>query len=463
MAELIYLATATTLPHALSNKPGVFPIFWKRKELLFRTCRTFNELNEKLDYFTPEVCERRGKIGEQGGYVPGTARGYLLTDRAKKLMEGYLALAHTTILMDAETGFLVDGKPYRPPQFAIRALTSTGAHCRFKDEGKRMESAIVVDGEMLHKFYSAATRYLNHESAPKGWEWLHEFYRSIEGDAGEYGGREWAENRARRGIAQSSLLLDAAKRSHLNDYILYCSYVESTKSGRLHCEGVLNLQNCLREVKVAALAGHWDYDLDCAHYAILSQMASRLGVETPAIDHYIANKRYVREHVAKSCGISIRSAKFVLTALIYGAKLTPFGEANKVLGTVALAKLKSNEFVLGLCNDIKDVTPVVLDAYKGNSSNWNGVLINDAGRTIKLEGDDASILAFLLQGAESEILKACMGFVANIKLLSHDGFVTSQQIDIPALRAHIAQVNGYEMNFTETELFKTAQRADEQE
>jgi len=62
------------------------------------------------------------------------------------------------------------------------------------------------------------------------------------------------------------------------------------ESGRLYAPG-LNLQSCKRQVRQVALAGHWDADISACHFAIMAQMARQIGVDCPAINQYVDQKK----------------------------------------------------------------------------------------------------------------------------------------------------------------------------
>ena len=344
-----------------------------------------------------------------------------------------------------------------PPRHAISSRTDSGAHTRFSKEGKNLGTAIEVNGDGLHMFYEAAATYIAREPAPKGWQWLHDLYEGISDDKGAFGGRSWAENRARRGMYQSSVLLDMAKRSNVLGHVVYTSYVEDHDTGRLQAQGTLNLQGCMREIRKVALAGMWDVDLDCAHYAILSHMAASIDVKTPAIDHYILSKNEVRQSVGKSAG-SHRSAKEVLTALIYGASLDPVygkpGELEHLVGKEAIDRIRSNPFLQTSSHDLRKASLPVADhsceisKHKGEST-----ILLPSGRELGIRGKKtSSILSGILSSAESEILRACIGSGIPIQLCCHDGFVSAYEVDIPALQEHVLAKTGLSMTFTQQQL-----------
>lgn len=113
-------------------------------------------------------------------------------------------------------------------------------------------------------------------------------------------------------------------------------YVQSA-SGRLYAGG-LNLQSCPRVLRHAALVGHWDYDIESCHHAILSQMAAKYGFECRVINHYVENKKAVRKALAQEVGITLEQAKTVITMTAYGARASE-REVDAIPREIGVAKL----------------------------------------------------------------------------------------------------------------------------
>jgi hypothetical protein len=84
-------------------------------------------------------------------------------------------------------------------------------------------------------------------------------------------------------------------------------YAEQS-TGRLFAEG-LSLQSAPREIRNAALAGCWDYDISNCHWSLINEVAATHGHICHAIRHYLANKAEVRSEIAEGAGITPAEAK----------------------------------------------------------------------------------------------------------------------------------------------------------
>jgi hypothetical protein len=94
---------------------------------------------------------------------------------------------------------------------------------------------------------------------------------------------------------------------------------QQSNTGRLYATGV-NLQNCKRETRHAALAGCYDYDIAACHFSIMTQMAAKFGLRCTVIDYYVNNKTQIRNELAEALRLQVGSIKKVLTAMAYGAR-----------------------------------------------------------------------------------------------------------------------------------------------
>ena len=221
-------------------------------------------------------------------------------------------------------------------------------------------------------------------------------------------------------------------------------YIQA-KSGRLYTEG-LSLQNCPKEVRIAALAGCWDYDISCCHFAILEQMASRFGVECPTIRAYVSNKKVFRKNLANEVGISVEQAKGVLTSTIYGSieSVRPIDAIPKQIGIAASEALYKNKTYKLLKGEIKNATKKILEEHPVQ----RGLFVNEFRLGISQDKGKKSIMAHLLQGVEACALRSAIsGLDENLVLLQHDGFTTRGEINRDALQKRVLQDTGYNLVF----------------
>jgi hypothetical protein len=258
---------------------------------------------------------------------------------------------------------------------------------------------------------------------------------------------DWIE---RRLIATMQLIHMATLNIKLPSGQLIQYYVESG-SGRIYGQDI-HLQTAPREVRKAALAGQCDYDFDNCHYAILHQLASQQGVETPHIADYLAHKNNIRERLAKSLDVPIATIKECLIALIYGASIRdkPRLALNGILGSQGLNKLLRHRVFVGLYKDIKNAGKAVLVAHAGS-----GKLVNAMNK--KLTDEKANSLCHILQGCEARMLNVAMDMHGSaISLLQHDGFTSSDlNIDLLALEAEIQKQTGLKITISK-DVLKTS-------
>ena len=434
---ILYSAHVGRFTHNSGNK-GSFPIHWKAKQEKFGTASHFNKLNAALDWFT--------KV--RGAAIGKRAEEWTLTARAKKLLSGFLDQGKQQHLPffdmeDADRAFVDSEKrPCRKPQSPISSKASNGTNTKFKAWDLALN--VYIDGDNLHAFLHAATARLHGDTCPRGFEWAWKAWDAIEAERGN----EALEVRLSETIGQAGDFLRTAWVSKLKGFVVHQSYEETT-SGRLLAQGLLNLQTCHREVRAACLPAHYDYDIECCHYALLANLAARQGVQTPRIDAYVSDKKKLRREVEMASGGTYEEAKQIITSLIYGAPLTasPLGSIAELVGTQAAERLCRLQPLADLYAELKAARNGVLESYRAEAERY-GRITNAAARRIPTKGLRRSqLLSHILTGEESEVLKvAIANQSADIVLLAHDGFVTTQPIDKAALEAKILRATGHRLS-----------------
>lgn len=229
------------------------------------------------------------------------------------------------------------------------------------------------------------------------------------------------------------------------------------ESGRLYAMDD-NLQNCPKEVRMAALDGAIDYDISNCHYTLLSQLAASEDIECPEIHNYLKNKTAMRNMIADHLQVDMGKVKTCLLALIYGAKMashkTPGAARDpaiyKTLGAEKGAALLAMPEFIKLAKEVRSVGNQVLESWPLRS----GRFINDAGCGIKPTKQKKQKLSHLLQGAEALILKTAVEYLeakqpGNVILLQHDGFTARKKIDRSALTNHIEERTGFVVEWDE--------------
>lgn len=333
--------------------------------------------------------------------------GYIITSVGKNI---FLNSCNSVV---ANSG-LVDknDKPYNPPRNGIRSQLKDGGKCKIE--------------------LSVANEISINQLA----------LRRLEKELEKQGGSEFLINQ----IKYMLTIVRASKSGCLP--IAYCQ----SKGGRLCAEGAWNLQNCSRIIRFAALAGHYDIDIENCHYTLLAQMCKRIGVSTPHIDEYVHSKNKIRQEIATFFSCTEDMAKEILIALIYGSNLTTWGVLKKI-------NVKSNELNLsgswidGLSKEIRCVRDSIISDYTSKTKGHFKIR-NDAGMVINTKSEEmksikkSTLLAHILHGAESWILQNMIRYLGNnIVLLQHDGVTCFNPVDTEALADYIEKKTKYRVRF----------------
>ena len=448
LAGILYGAHIGKFSHN-SGEKGEFPIHWIPKQEKFGSAAHFDALNKALGWFTKVRAATVGK----------SAEGWMMTMKAKKLLATYNDLGKQQHLPffdvpDASRAFVdQDNRPCRKPQSPIASKASNGTNTNFRSGDLPLN--VYVDGDNLHRFLHAATARLHDETCPRGFEWAWESWDGIETSKG----RAALDRRLGETIAQAAEFLRTAWSSKLKGFVIHQSYEETT-SGRLMAQGILNLQTCHREVRKACLPGHYDYDVECCHYALLASLAKRQEFSTPCIDAYINDKNKLRREVQMASGGSYEDAKRIITALIYGAPLTasPQGSIADLVGVSGADRLCRLQSLSDLYAELKATRNQVMEAHRQEIER-TGRITNAAGRRIPAKGMRPSqLLSHVLTGEESEVLKAAIAYAStNIVLLAHDGFVATEPLNRAELVSRIKNHTGHDLSISE-DIFPPAAR-----
>lgn len=395
----------------------------------------FARLNETLGWFAVEIQpDNRRQI----------AAGWRLTDAGQSLLDSYLDAVHGAGVGRMEDE---DGKPARLPRSAVASNTVNGTKSRFR--GCAMRAAVEVDGYALEALALTAEAFLDGKPCPAGHERDFAAWKAIAADTGTKGGIHKARARAELVRRQSRYMLEAARQSGVAGFVLPLVYIEAT-SGRLYSEGNPSIQGACREVKHAALSGCHEYDLENAHYQLLRQLAPDASM--PAVDAYLSNKAATRQAIADEARVTVKQAKTVIISLIYGAVLKPVkgcAIADEV-GVAAAARICASQTMRAMNADVTTARAAIVEKFSGDHRK-GGVVVNDAGRELTLGAKvkDRHILAHILQGAESECLRACMDVAGGALVLpQHDGFASRVRLDMSKLSGAIRLRTGFDLELS---------------
>ena len=259
--------------------------------------------------------------------------------------------------------------------------------------------------------------------------------------------REWISNSAMIGLTLAIMHCDTDYLPRGQTEIRYYEY----PSGRLYSVGP-SLQNDFRELRKAALAGHWDYDIENCHYSLAAQLANRVAIPTPAISDYLARKTEVRKELASITGSPVSGIKKALLALIYGAR-TGLSKQQAIVETIGLdaaGVLFKQPAFADLAAEVKTIRQPIIDSMQRN----RGKVVNPFGKTAPADcKTPEQALAFVVQGAEAACLHSVISrHGADLRLLQHDGWSSVTKLDPVELEAEITTDTGFSVSIEEAAL-----------
>lgn len=230
-------------------------------------------------------------------------------------------------------------------------------------------------------------------------------------------------------------------------------------SGRLYAQNGLSLQTVPRRVRSFALNGMLDYDMEACHHNIFIQLAKKCGYQADEIVAYVRDKVDVRRELAERIEISIDDAKFVLLAILYGAKtsvgrtLSNGHQENSIperLGVERSKALFADKVFAGIARDVKEGRSAILGAWPRRAVG----IVNHLGKVLSIKrASPEQKLAHLCQGVEAAALRSAIeGEARSVQLLMHDGFVTSKPIDMGAAEHRILLNTGYQLQLAEKKI-----------
>ena len=249
-------------------------------------------------------------------------------------------------------------------------------------------------------------------------------------------------------VAISGLLKLA--RNTISPGVVPVNYTQST-SGRLSGAG-LSLQTVPREVRHAALAGCWDYDISNCHWAFVAHEMREHGKQCLAIDNYLANKHAVRAAIAEGAQIAVEEAKACLAMILYGAPATTYeeGAISDVIGVPAARRLYAQPLFKAIHRDVIRARSVLVGKAQALRIGW---INSTLGLAIPSSSRPREVLAHLLQGMEAKALMAIVRrYGERIQLCVHDGWVSREPLVVADLQDVIYEDTGYRVDIEAKEL-----------
>lgn len=240
--------------------------------------------------------------------------------------------------------------------------------------------------------------------------------------------------------------------------------------GRTYYEG-LNLQNCTKEVRNAALGNNHQYDLEAAVYAIKMMLIDDIYTEKniDLVGHYIYTKEYldhksdIRNRLAKHIQAypdPIKLVKEAITAIGFGAKISggawlegttmQFPAINDIImNQEDRDRFLNDPWVIEFYKEQKKLTNEITDYYK-NKVNWCDSHLKNLPRSTNKLGKyrKTAIMSYLFQTLETMIIQQCTKHLDedNILLLVHDCIITQRPLngyDLSELRYTLQNISHF--------------------
>lgn len=262
----------------------------------------------------------------------------------------------------------------------------------------------------------------------------------------------------------------ALSKTSLDPNVLPARYIQHADTGgRLFEEN--HLQETTRRVRSIALAGMWDYDISNCHFTLIAQLAERIGLETPWIDDYLANKSARRSgicnilEVASGTTVDEGDVKAGIIALAYGMSLYRSKSLSKIFRDQRVANAFSvNPWIRAIHDEVLMCRRALLKPFKTKSG---GYLITNAQGFRQSFGarEYGRALSFLVTGVESAILdQVLQGWGSEIVLCIHDGWVSRTELPVREIEERIARETGFRVTIEVDRILpKSCSRCDTRE
>jgi hypothetical protein len=239
--------------------------------------------------------------------------------------------------------------------------------------------------------------------------------------------------------------------------------VSESEFGRKYYRG-LNLQNCPKVVRNAALGKSFQYDLHASVFAWRYSTAKKINpsIKLPYTLEYLDEKDQRRRQLADALEISVGNKnkveiiKQLLTAIGFGTRVNNNGVSwvdksgtrqylaiSKIIKSpTAREKLLAHPWLAGFIKEQKIISKIIFDEHK------------ESFRGIKyLEGENTGgklnvnkVISYLYQQEERRIidmLTESSKEQGTFLLLVHDGFYTSHPVKLVELREQLNQENEF--------------------
>lgn len=418
LASLIFNFNPRQFPH--SKYEGYSTI--KHGTFYNKFGKGFKDINDELGIF--DMTEWYYDISKETT-SRNYARGVRLTPKVKKTLDNYLN-RHSKSIDKLLTS---DGHHKHKSPKAVASKDTNGVTTALWRDIK-FESDVLVGVETLKKAKQVYKGFLKiYESGT----WNEDlYYRSENPD--DLKDILEAINKILK-LANTDM---GKGRGYVHHRYIECS------TGRLFAQDI-NLQTIIKVVKQAALHGLWEYDFENCHYAIFKQLANKIGIECPAVDNYLRNKKKIRNQIAKEIGILLDDAKTCLIAIIYGANSFEWEEAKipKLIGLDKSTMLIKHPRFKAIKEEVGETRPEIINQWDNHGQY---TYINHVGKRVWKNESQKKILAHLIQGIEVLLLNTILHeHSKNIVLLQHDGFASTSRLSTTGMEKLLKDKTGFDM------------------
>ncbi len=385
-----------TFPHETVKSTNC--LFYQSRVNLFKPLSSFHDRNRMVGWFD---------LIQDKNYAKNLAAAWKVTDSTAEFFQGI----SDWIFEDKRRVLAVtqNSKPPKKHSTGISRNTATGDRCTFT------------------KIKVCSENYFNVDN-------VIELYHNS----------DWKDN-----TNLKNQLFNLLHSCYYKDGIYIPQIYIQKPSGRLYLSGT-SLQNVKSIIKVAALKGCCEVDMENAHYQIFNQLCNRLGIQNNYIEQYLANKTEWRTSIAKDVEVPVADVKTALISLIFGAGLKFGMSMEETLGKEALAKVMLSEKIQGITKELKNGRRRIINShrYKFDGRKMSKGCFNGMGMFVESDCP-RSLLAFILQGYEAACMKIMLeNSQTEAVLLQHDGVTFRGQEDTDLFSQKIEESLGFRIEFS---------------
>ena len=268
---------------------------------------------------------------------------------------------------------------------------------------------------------------------------------------------KWASDeykaRARENLKQATCILKLQEDNKLNQAYKYSLF------GRLYFMG-LNLQNCSKELRHAALGHCYSIDIDVCSQAWKVHLCESINanIKMGHTRSLIKDKQAFRNQLAKVLGDKHQGrAKQIITAIGFGADIeaTPWPSGNdnyklpairEIINKDEVELLSNSRWFMEFIEEQRSMNKLILERtlLVNKKEDMPQCVKDKAGRISRNK-----VMAYLYQQAEYQYLATIMGYVIDrfgseeLLLPVHDAVYIKHKINRAELVSALQQVNPY--------------------